>query len=102
MENALSIAFEDGIIQPEQYSAVLIDEGHDFNPEWLRILTRMADTKNNTLLFLYDDAQSIYQKRKRSTSPYPASALKLRGERLCADAGPLCRCRRAGRRRRSV
>ncbi|TGC36280.1 restriction endonuclease, partial [Salmonella enterica subsp. enterica serovar Enteritidis] len=31
MENALSIAFEDGIIQPEQYSAVLIDEGHDFN-----------------------------------------------------------------------
>ncbi|EJL8851830.1 NERD domain-containing protein [Salmonella enterica subsp. enterica serovar Enteritidis] len=79
MENALSIAFEDGIIQPEQYSAVLIDEGHDFNPEWLRILTRMADTKNNTLLFLYDDAQSIYQKKKALDFTLSSVGIKAQG-----------------------
>ncbi|MEG6133259.1 3'-5' exonuclease [Enterobacter kobei] len=64
MENALTVAFEEGIIKPGQYSAVLIDEGHDFKPEWLRILARMPDNKDNSLLFLYDDAQSIYQKKK--------------------------------------
>ncbi|MGK4785535.1 restriction endonuclease, partial [Salmonella enterica] len=47
---------------PEQYSALLIDEGNDFIPEWIIILTRIADTKNNPLLVLYDDAQSIYHK----------------------------------------
>lgn len=64
MENALTAAFEEGVIKPEQYSAVMIDEGHDFKPEWLRILARMPDNKDNALLFLYDDAQSIYQKKK--------------------------------------
>ncbi|MFX4315792.1 AAA family ATPase, partial [Enterobacter sp. 63] len=64
MENALTVAFEDEVIKPEQYSAVLIDEGHDFKPEWLRVLAQMPDKKDSSLLFLYDDAQSIYQKKK--------------------------------------
>ncbi|MCV5520555.1 restriction endonuclease, partial [Escherichia coli] len=37
---------------------------HDFKPEWLKILAKMTDSQDENLLFLYDDAQSIYQKKK--------------------------------------
>ncbi|GAB3374172.1 3'-5' exonuclease [Azotobacter armeniacus] len=52
-----------GQIPPGQYGALLIDEGHDFEPEWLRLLTRLVDPESGSLLLLYDDAQSIYRKR---------------------------------------
>ncbi len=46
-----------------QYDAVLIDEGHDFRPEWLKLVVQMINPNTNSLLLLYDDAQSIYQKK---------------------------------------
>jgi len=49
-----------------QYQAVLIDEGHDFAPEWLKLVTQMVDPSTNSLLLLYDDAQSIYDRNRRS------------------------------------
>ena len=52
-----------------QYHAVLIDEGHDFAPEWLKLVTQMVDPTTNSLLLLYDDAQSIYDRgQKRNFS----------------------------------
>jgi superfamily I DNA/RNA helicase len=45
-----------------QYHAVLIDEGHDFRPEWLKLVVQMVDPVTNSLLLLYDDAQSIYHR----------------------------------------
>ena len=45
-----------------QYGAILIDEGHDFEPEWFKLVTQMVDPEMNSLLLLYDDAQSIYKK----------------------------------------
>lgn len=51
-----------------QYGAVLIDEGHDFQPEWLRLVAQMVDPKSNSLLLLYDDAQSIYGRHRRRFS----------------------------------
>ena len=52
-----------------QYHAILIDEGHDFAPEWLRLVTQMVDPSTNSLLLLYDDAQSIYDRgQKRNFS----------------------------------
>lgn len=45
-----------------QYGAVLIDEGHDFQAEWLKLVVQMIDPVTNSLLLLYDDAQSIYKK----------------------------------------
>ncbi|WP_222408018.1 UvrD-helicase domain-containing protein [Yersinia aleksiciae] len=56
-------AVNGGIIPKEQYGAVLIDEGHDFDSTWLALVSQMVDTKTNALLFMYDDAQSIYRKR---------------------------------------
>ena len=47
-----------------QYQAVLIDEGHDFQPEWLKLVTQMVDPTTNSLLLLYDDAQSIYKNKR--------------------------------------
>ena len=48
-----------------QYLALLVDEAHDFDESWLRIASRMVDPGTNSLLVLYDDAQSIYQKSHR-------------------------------------
>ena len=53
-------AVERGQIPSAQYDAVLIDEGHDFRPEWLKLVVQMVDPRSNSLLVLYDDAQSIY------------------------------------------
>ena len=55
-------ATEAGLIPREQYDALMIDEGHDFEPDWLRLVVSMIDPDSDSLLLLYDDAQSIYTK----------------------------------------
>ncbi|MEQ1843362.1 MAG: 3'-5' exonuclease, partial [Verrucomicrobiales bacterium] len=55
---------ERGLIPRGQYGAVLIDEGHDFEPEWLNLVVQMVDPATDSFLLLYDDAQSIYRKSK--------------------------------------
>ena len=54
-------AVERGAIPRAQYGAVLIDEGHDFAPDWLRLAVSMVDEQTDSLLLLYDDAQAIYR-----------------------------------------
>lgn len=56
-------AVDKGTLPKGQYGAVLIDEAHDFEPEWLKILVSMVDNETNSLLVLYDSAQSIYEKK---------------------------------------
>jgi len=51
-----------GHIPRAQYGALLIDEGHDFESDWLKLVVQMVDPDTNSLLLLYDDAQSIYRK----------------------------------------
>lgn len=51
----------DGSIAPAQYAGVLIDEGHDFEPDWFRLVIHTLDPEQKSLLVLYDDAQSIYR-----------------------------------------
>lgn len=62
-----------------QYGAVLIDEGHDFEPEWLQLITQMVDPETNSLLLLYDDAQSIYKKRHALDFSLSSVGIKARG-----------------------
>ena len=50
-----------GYIPRGQYGALLIDEGHDFEAQWLKLVVQMVDPDSNSLLLLYDDAQSIYK-----------------------------------------
>ncbi|MET0332141.1 MAG: 3'-5' exonuclease [Dyella sp.] len=56
---------ERGQIPRDQYGAVLIDEGHDFEPDWYKLIVQMVDPATNALLVLYDDAQNIYGKADR-------------------------------------
>jgi hypothetical protein len=58
---AVIAAVDQGLIPRAQYGAVMIDEGHDFEPEWLRLVSQMVDPSTDSLLLLYDDAQSIYR-----------------------------------------
>lgn len=62
-----------------QYGAVLIDEGHDFEPEWLQLVTQMVDPETDSLLLLYDDAQSIYKKRSALDFSLSSVGIKARG-----------------------
>ncbi|WP_252107002.1 MULTISPECIES: nuclease-related domain-containing DEAD/DEAH box helicase [unclassified Halomonas] len=55
-------AVDQAHIPRAQYAAVMIDEGHDFEQAWLKLVVQMIDPNTNSLLLLYDDAQSIYQK----------------------------------------
>ncbi len=61
-----------------QYSAVMIDEGHDFEQEWLKLIVQMIDPDTNSLLLLYDDAQSIYKKRSLKF-PLSSAGIEARG-----------------------
>jgi len=67
---------EQGRIPSGQYAALLIDEGHDFEPEWLRLLARMVEPASGSLLLLYDDAQSLY--RKRSAQGFSLDSVGIR------------------------
>jgi superfamily I DNA/RNA helicase len=58
-------AVDQGRVPQGQYTALLIDEAHDFADAWLRLAGRMVDPATRSLLVLYDDAQSIYQGRRR-------------------------------------
>ena len=57
-------ATDHGHIPRGQYGAVMIDEGHDFEADWLRLIAQMVDPDEGSLLLLYDDAQSIYHNKK--------------------------------------
>jgi len=62
-----------------QYQAVLIDEGHDFAPEWLTLVTQMVDPTTNSLLLLYDDAQSIYERSRKKTFSFKSLGVQAQG-----------------------
>lgn len=85
MEKALAGHVDNGTIKTGQYSAVLIDEGHDFKAEWLTVLARMVDEKESALLFLYDDAQSIYQKKKALDFTLASVGIKAQGRTTILD-----------------
>eukprot|EP00977_Amphora_coffeiformis_P010793 scaffold2519_cov168-Amphora_coffeaeformis.AAC.30 len=66
MERKLIQGVTDGRIPRRQYRAILIDEGHDFEPEWLRLLANdMLDPCTDDLVLAFDDNQNIYQRRQR-------------------------------------
>lgn len=71
-------AVENGHIPRAQYGALMIDEGHDFEQEWLQLVVQMIDPDSDSLLLLYDDAQSIYHK-KTLKFPLSSAGVQARG-----------------------
>lgn len=70
---------EKGHVPRAQYGAVMIDEGHDFEPGWLRLITQMTDPEQDSLLLLYDDAQSIYQRKSQLGFTLSSVGIKAQG-----------------------
>lgn len=68
-----------GQIPRAQYGAVLIDEGHDFRPEWLKVVTQMVDPSTNSLLVLFDDAQSIYESKTKRKFSFSSVGIQAQG-----------------------
>jgi hypothetical protein len=62
-----------------QYQAILVDEGHDFQPAWLKLVTQMVDSHTNSLLLLYDDAQSIYERRRTRQFSFKSVGIQAQG-----------------------
>ena len=68
-----------GQIPRAQYGAVLIDEGHDFEPDWFKLVVQMIDPQTNSLLVLYDDAQSIYRKGPAMNFSFASVGIQAQG-----------------------
>lgn len=62
-----------------QYQAVLIEEGHDFAPEWLRLVVQMVDPATNSLLVLFDDAQRIYERARKQQFSFKSVGIQAQG-----------------------
>ncbi len=67
------------LIPAAQYDAVLIDEGHDFKPEWFKLVVQMIHPDTNSLLVLYDDAQSIYNGPKKLRFSFSSVGVQAKG-----------------------
>ena len=70
---------EKGQIPRAQYGAVMIDEGHDFRPKWLKLVAQMVDPETNSLLVLYDDAQSIYGGKTKRKFSFSSLGIQAQG-----------------------
>ncbi|EIM02755.1 nuclease-like protein [Rhodanobacter denitrificans] len=68
-----------GRIPRAQYGAVLVDEGHDFEPDWYKLIVQMIDPVTNSLLVLYDDAQNIYGNPNRRRISWKSLGVQAQG-----------------------
>ena len=79
--DAVIEAVDKGEIPRAQYGALLIDEGHDFEADWLRLVVQMVDPESDSLLLLYDDAQSIYERGdKGKTLNFSLSSVGIKAQ----------------------
>ncbi len=79
MVNQIIRAVDNKLIPSGQYEAVLIDEGHDFRSEWLKLIVQMVDPRTNSLLVLYDDVQSIYHSKEKRNFSFKSVGIQAQG-----------------------
>lgn len=72
-------AVEAGKIDHHQYAAILIDEAHDFEADWFKVVMPLLDADTDSLLVLYDDAQSIYKNKKALDFSFSSVGIQARG-----------------------
>jgi hypothetical protein len=71
-------AMTEGMVPSGLYTALLVDEAHNFEDLWLRMVARMVDPVSRHLLVAYDDAQSRHQKARRLFS-FASVGIEARG-----------------------
>ena len=57
----------------------MVDEGHDFQPEWFKLVAQMVDPATDSLLILYDSAQNIYGKDRPLGFSFKSVGVKASG-----------------------
>ena len=77
--NRVITAVDTKLIPAGNYDAVMLDEGHDFKPEWLKLITQMVDPETNLLLILYDDAQNLYVKKRSDKFSFKSLGIQAQG-----------------------
>jgi superfamily I DNA/RNA helicase len=79
MVDKLIRAVDSGLVPAGQYDGVLIDEGHDFAPQWLKLVAQMVNPETNALLVMYDDAQAIYGRNLRGKFSFKQLGIQAQG-----------------------
>lgn len=59
--NRISQTILQGLINPEYFDAILIDEAQDFAPSWITLIKQVQKPKTGLLFMADDPAQSIYR-----------------------------------------
>ncbi|HLP87684.1 MAG TPA: 3'-5' exonuclease [Nostocaceae cyanobacterium] len=77
--NRVIAAVDAGRIPAGAYDAVMLDEGHDFQPQWLKLIAQMVNLETNSLLVLYDDAQNLYGEQQRQKFSFKSVGIQARG-----------------------
>ncbi|MGE0109545.1 MAG: 3'-5' exonuclease [Bdellovibrionales bacterium] len=75
-------AVVEGQIEKGTYGAIMIDEGHDFreHPSWFNLVTDMLDPDpKSSLVIAYDDAQSIYDRKKEKKFSFKSVGINAQG-----------------------
>jgi hypothetical protein len=67
---------EAGLVPIKKYDHILIDEGQDFESEWLRLVVLCLEGEEKSLFICEDKAQDIF---KRKTSLSASTGLDFRG-----------------------
>lgn len=62
LSQKLNKLIDEGKYKAPIFDAILIDEAHDFHPEWLKLIVRCLNPKTNSLFIVHDSAQNIYRK----------------------------------------
>lgn len=68
-----TLSWVDDLDEEDKYDGIFIDEGQDFNQEWLDVLRKLV-RKNGELLLCIDQAQNIY-----GNTPIPEKTMVING-----------------------
>ncbi|MEH2268273.1 MAG: 3'-5' exonuclease [Nostoc sp.] len=77
--NRVITAVDAQLISAGTYGAVMLDEGHDFKPEWLKLIAQMVNPETNSLLILYDDAQNLYGEQRNKKFSFKSVGIQAQG-----------------------
>lgn len=77
--NRVIAAVDAQLIPAGTYGAVMLDEGHDFKPEWLKLIAQMVNPETNSLLILYDDAQNLYGEKHTQKFSFKSVGIQAQG-----------------------
>ncbi len=67
------------LIPAGTYGAVMLDEAHDFKPEWLKLIAQMVNPETDSLLILYDDAQNLYGEKRDKKFSFKSVGIQAQG-----------------------